>query len=57
MINGATRDAHRITGCHKAPRSDRCRPDPEGVEVNQATDTVYIIDNRGTDLSLVPTVR
>ncbi len=57
IINGVTCNATHLTGCKQAPPKDVVGNFPAALAADHANKTVYIIDNRGTDLSLIPTVR
>ena len=46
VINGAACDANHATGCHTTPAHTTVGLTPEGVAVNQATDTIYVADLR-----------
>ena len=57
IINGTTCNATHLTGCKQSPPKDAVGNFPAALAVDHASKTVYIIDNRGTDLSLIPTAR
>ena len=45
VINGATCNGRRHSGCGHTPRTVRVGAGPDGVAVNQATDTIYVVNN------------
>ena len=45
VINGATCNGHRHSGCGQAPRTVRVGAGPDGVAVDQTTDTIYVVNN------------
>jgi YVTN family beta-propeller protein len=49
VINGATCNGHQHSGCGRAPRAVRVGAGPDGVAVDQATDTVYVANNGPTN--------
>jgi DNA-binding beta-propeller fold protein YncE len=49
VINGATCNGHRHTGCGHTPRTVRVGAGPDGVAVDQATHTVYVANNGPTN--------
>ena len=57
VINGATCNATHLTGCKQAPPKDAVGNLPGFLAVDHTNHTVYVIDNQGTDLSLIPTAR
>ena len=57
VINGATCNATHLTGCKQTPPKDAVGNLPGFLAADHANHTVYIIDNRGTDLSLIATAR
>ena len=48
VINGAICNGHQHSGCGQTPRTVRVGGGPDGVAVDQATDTVYAV-NDGAD--------
>jgi DNA-binding beta-propeller fold protein YncE len=56
VINGATCNATHLTGCKQTPPKDAVGNFPGFLAVDHSNKTVYIIDNRGADLSLIPTL-
>jgi YVTN family beta-propeller protein len=49
VINGAACNGHRHSGCARAPRTVRVGTGPDGVAVDQTTDTVYVVNNGPTN--------
>jgi YVTN family beta-propeller protein len=49
VINGATCNGQRHSGCARPPRRVRVGEGPDGVAVDQATDTVYVVNNGPTN--------
>jgi DNA-binding beta-propeller fold protein YncE len=45
VINGATCNGRRHSGCGHTPRTVRVGAGPDGVAVDQATDTIYVVNN------------
>ena len=45
VINGATCNGHQHSGCGQTPPTARVGRGPDGVAVDQATDTVYVVNN------------
>jgi DNA-binding beta-propeller fold protein YncE len=57
IINGATCNATHLTGCKLSPPKDAVGNFPAALAADHTNETVYVIDNRGTDLSLIRTAR
>jgi DNA-binding beta-propeller fold protein YncE len=55
IINGATCNATTTAGCTQTPAKAAIGDFPAALAVDHTAHTVYIIDNRGTNLSLIPT--
>lgn len=55
IINGASCNATHLTDCDQTPPKDAVGNFPTTLAADHANHTVYVIDNRGTDLSLIPT--
>ena len=53
VIDGATCDAAVTTGCGRAPATITVGGAPEGVAVNQATDTVYVANGNDNTVSVI----
>ncbi len=49
VINGATCNGQRHSGCARPPRRVRVGEGPDGVAVDQATDSVYVVNNGPTN--------
>jgi YVTN family beta-propeller protein len=45
VINGATCNGRRHSGCGQTPRTVRVEAGPDGVAVDQATDSIYVVNN------------
>jgi DNA-binding beta-propeller fold protein YncE len=56
IINGATCNATHLSGCELTPSKDAVGNFPTALAVDHANRTVCVIENRGTDLSLIPTL-
>lgn len=51
VINGATCNGHRHTGCGQTPPTVRVGRGPDGVAVDPATQTVYVVNDGPTNNS------
>jgi YVTN family beta-propeller protein len=49
VINGATCNAARQTGCGHKPATITVGPAPFGIAIDQATNTIYVANNNGGD--------
>ena len=57
VINGADCNGHVTSGCARTPPTVLAGPGPDGVAVDQATDTVYAAGQGGADVSFFSFVR
>jgi DNA-binding beta-propeller fold protein YncE len=55
IINGAICNATTTTGCNQTPPKAAIGDFPSALAVDHTEHTVYIIDNRGTDVSIIRT--
>jgi YVTN family beta-propeller protein len=53
VIDGATCNATVTSGCGQAPATAPVGDGPDGVAVNQATDTVYVANGRANTVSVI----
>lgn len=53
VVDGARCDAADTRGCRKAMPAIRVGPDPAGIAVNRATDTVYVANSGSTTVAVI----
>jgi YVTN family beta-propeller protein len=53
VINAATCNARRRTGCARPAATIHAGPGPAGIAVDHATDTIYVADARGNTVSVI----
>jgi YVTN family beta-propeller protein len=53
VIDGATCNATIRSGCHRAPRQVKVGVSPQGVAIDQTTDTIYVTNNGPNTVSVI----